>query len=165
MPEAPLVRPCRPGDLAALEEQLPTGPNRYHEARHRRQTAGTSTYLIACVDAAPLGSGEVLWPGPKEPEVRARFPGCPEINGLSVARRSQGIGTALIREAERLAAERGHHRIGLGVGDDNPRAAALYLRLGYAETGCHYLDRYGSVDTRGVRHEVADACRFLVKAL
>lgn len=58
-----------------------------------------------------------------------RAAGLPEINGLLVrpeSLRSQGIGTALVHTAERLARER-------GIG--------------------------------GVRHEQADACVFLVKAL
>ncbi|WP_405749578.1 hypothetical protein [Streptomyces sp. NBC_01411] len=45
------------------------------------------------------------------------------------------------------------------------RAASLYLRLGYHETGCRYLDRYHYLDDEGLRHEVADPCRFLVKQL
>ncbi|MEV4414374.1 GNAT family N-acetyltransferase [Catellatospora sp. NPDC049609] len=160
-----IVRRCRRQDVDVLEHHLPTGPNRYHEARYLRQREGFSTFLIACAGDVPVGSGEVLWQGPKEPDVRARFPGCPEINGLAVApeRRSQGVGTAIIRAAEQLATQRGHHRIGMGVDDDNARAAALYLRLGYRDTGCHYLDRYHYTDERGVRHEVADPCRFLVK--
>ncbi|MBV9026840.1 MAG: GNAT family N-acetyltransferase [Streptomycetaceae bacterium] len=73
-------------------------------------------------------------------------------------RRSQGIGTAVIRTAETQARRNGYHRIGLGVDDQNYRAASLYLRLGYHETGYHYLDD-------GLRHEVADPCRFLIKQL
>ncbi|WBB90660.1 GNAT family N-acetyltransferase [Verrucosispora sp. WMMC514] len=79
--------------------------------------------------------------------------------------RSQGVGTTIIRAAEELALRRGHHRIGMGVGEDNSRAGALYLRLGYQDTGCRYLDRYHYIDERGSRHEVADRCLFLVKEL
>jgi hypothetical protein len=50
-----------------------------------------------------------------------------------------------------------------GVNDHNHRATALYLRLGYQETGCHYLDRYHYIDDNGMRHEVEDPARFLVK--
>lgn len=161
------VRQCREQDLAVLERHLPTGRNRYHEARHRRQGDGLSTFLIAYLGDVPVGSGEVLWHGAKEPEVRNRFPDCPEINGLAVVpeRQGQGIGTTIIRAAEQLAARRGHHRIGMGVDHHNVRAAALYVRLGYADTGCHYLDHYHYVDDQGSRHEVADPCRFLIKAI
>ncbi|WP_234359240.1 GNAT family N-acetyltransferase [Plantactinospora sp. BC1] len=161
------LRQCRPEDVAVLERHFPTGRNRYHEARYQRQRAGSSTFLIACLDAVPVGSGEVMWQGAKDPDVRDRFPGCPEINGLAVLaeRRSQGVGSAIIRAAEHLAARRGRHRIGMGVEEQNVRAARLYLRLGYRDTGCRYLDRYPYVDDHGVRHEIADACRFLVKTI
>jgi RimJ/RimL family protein N-acetyltransferase len=42
-----------------------------------------------------------------------------------------------VHAAETLARRRGYQQIGLGVDDHNHRAAALYLRLGYRETGCH----------------------------
>lgn len=48
--------------------------------------------------------------------------------------------------------------------DGNPPAASLYLRLGYRETGFHYLDRYVYADDRGC-HDVADPCRFLIKEI
>ncbi|MDW6064051.1 hypothetical protein SAZ11_46495 [Streptomyces sp. FXJ1.4098] len=70
-----------------------------------------------------------------------------------------------MRAAENQARRRGHHRIGLGVDDQNHRAGSLYLRLGYRETGCRYLDRYHYLDDDGLRHEVADPCRFLIKQL
>jgi predicted GNAT family acetyltransferase len=102
------------------------------------------------------------------PEVRQRYPCCPELNGLEVwpaELRSQGIGTAIVHTAEDLARQRGYHQLGLGVDDHNHRAAALYLRLGYQETGYHYLDCYHYIGDNGMRHEVADPARFLVKPL
>ena len=79
-----IVRECRHEDVAALERQLPTGRNRYHDDRYRRQCEGLSTYLVAWQGDVPVGAGEVLWQGAKEPEVRDRFPDCPEINGAAV---------------------------------------------------------------------------------
>ena len=150
-----------------LEYHVPTGRNGYHEARYRRQSEGLSTFLIAYVGDVPVGSGEVLWQGAKEPDVRDRFPDCPEINGLPVVpeRQSQGIGTTIIHTAEQLAVRRDRHRIGMGVDDHNVRAATLYLRLGYRDTGFRYLDCYHYIDDYGVRHEVADPCRFLIKVI
>jgi GNAT superfamily N-acetyltransferase len=161
-----IVRQCRQQDVTVLEHHVPTGRNHYHQARYHRQSEGLSTFLIAYLGEAPVGSGEVLWQA-KEPDVRDRFPDCPEINGLSVVaeRQSRGIGTAIIRVAEQRAVQFGHQRIGMGVDDHNVRAAALYLRLGYRDTGCRYGDRYRYVDDRGVRHDVADPCRFLVKTI
>lgn len=161
-----IVRQCEQGDLLALEHHIPSpGQNRFHEARFERHQQGISTFLIAFDGDIPVGSGDILWHGCQAPEVQER---CPELSGLTVwppERQSHGIGTTLIRTAEALAAQRGHHRIGLGVDDQNRRAAALYLRLGYQDTGCHYIDRYSYLDESGVRREAADPCRFLVKAI
>jgi ribosomal protein S18 acetylase RimI-like enzyme len=48
------------------------------------------------------------------------------------ALRSCGLGTALIAAAENRIRRRGVLRAELGVELDNPRARALYERLGYA---------------------------------
>ena len=46
-----------------------------------------------------------------------------------------GIGTLLIRNLEERVRERGVRAVRLTVEHDNPRAAALYRRLGYREVG------------------------------
>ncbi|MFB4317747.1 GNAT family N-acetyltransferase [Actinomadura sp. 21ATH] len=162
------IAACRREDLDALEEHLPSpSATSYHARRFARQAAGAGTYLVAWLDGRPAGNCEVRWNGCAAPEVRAVTAGCPEVNGLHVvdALRSRGIGTALIRRAERLAARRGARLIGLGVDDHgNPRAAALYARLGYRPT-VRYLDRYSYTDDAGVEHPVEDPCVFLVKDL
>jgi GNAT superfamily N-acetyltransferase len=162
------IEACRAEDLEWLEEAIPYGPSRFHEQRLARQEQGTSTYLIAWIDEVPVGHAEIRWNGCAAAEVTQRFPGCPEINALDVwpeRLRSRGIGTAIIAEAERRAVGRGLGWIGLGVADDNPRAAALYLRLGFGETGCRYVDRYEIVTAAGERLAFSDPCRFLVKNL
>ncbi|OHV46523.1 acetyltransferase [Parafrankia colletiae] len=163
------IRECREQDLELLETCKPSpGRTRRHAIRFDRQQRGLSTYLTAWVDGLPAGTGEILWSGCAAPEVHQIYSRCPELNGLDVwpaERQSQGIGTAVIRAAEARTYDRGYHQIGLGVTDDNPRAAALYLRLGYQETGCLYLDRYYYLDDHGHRHDVADPARFLVKQL
>lgn len=55
------------------------------------------------------------------------------IDELSISpdRRSQGLGTAAIQAVLTRAATEGWVRIALEVNDDNPRARALYTRLGF----------------------------------
>ncbi|CAM5238407.1 GNAT family N-acetyltransferase [Streptomyces aurantiogriseus] len=158
----------RAQDIAALERFMPSSSvDGHHAARFARQEAGESTYLIPWLDGRPVGHAEVRWTGCEAPVVRLAQPGCPEINGLFVwpeSLRSQGIGTSLVHAAERLARERGIGVMGLGVGDDNERAAALYARLGYRPTVA-YVDRWAYLDADGVRHDRADPCTFLVKEL
>ncbi|MFI6940059.1 GNAT family N-acetyltransferase [Streptomyces sp. NPDC050418] len=161
------ITPCRSEDLVLLDEHLPSASaDSHHAARFARQEAGESTYLLAWRDGRPVGHAEVRWNGCAAPEVRAAVAGCPEINGLAVAGelRSQGIGSALIAAAEELARERRLPAIGLGVDESNPRAAALYERLGYRPV-VPYVDRWAYVDRGGLRVECADSCTFLVKEL
>ena len=51
------------------------------------------------------------------------------------ALRGRGIGTALIVELQRRISARGCTWVMLAVEDENPRARALYERLGYASWG------------------------------
>ncbi|MQS15637.1 GNAT family N-acetyltransferase [Streptomyces kaniharaensis] len=162
------ITECEQTDVALLEEHLPSrGRSSFHARRFARQLAGSSTYLIAWEDERPAGAAEVRWNGCAAAEVQRALPECPEINALHVAEplQGRGIGTALIRHAERLAARRGVPRIGLGVAEEgNPRAAALYARLGYRPV-VRYLDRWSYVDDRGEVHDVEDPCVFLAKGL
>jgi GNAT superfamily N-acetyltransferase len=163
------IRQCREADLELLEAHMPSpGQTRRHAMRFDHQEQGLSTFLVAWSGEIPIGSGRILWRGCAAPEVSQRFPNCPELNGLGVwppERRSQGVGSAIIRVAEDHVRSRVYRQLGLGVDDSNHRAAALYLRLGYHETGCHYLDRYHYIDDHGTRHEVADPARLLIKPL
>jgi ribosomal protein S18 acetylase RimI-like enzyme len=65
------------------------------------------------------------------------------LEDLYVDERGQGHGTALVEAALEVARERGCRRVELDVQDDNPRARALYERLGFAEKlgGTAYLQR------------------------
>lgn len=159
-----LIRDCAADDLDGLEQ---AHPRHGHTRRFRRQCAGESSYLIAVRDGIPVGHGELLWGGCRDDAVRAEYPDCPELNGLSVfpaELQGQGIGTAIVRAAEDRARDRGLQRIGLGVGDDNPRAARLYERLGYAAS-IDYVDVYDYVDAAGCQQVAEDPCRFMVKDL
>ncbi|MGP3976364.1 GNAT family N-acetyltransferase [Streptomyces sp. 8N114] len=162
------ISQCREEDLDLLDQHMPSREaTSHHEARYARHREGRATFLVAWRDRRPVGSCEVRWEGCAAPEVRAVHPDCPEVNGLGIwpeTLRSEGIGTALIREAERLAADRGCRVIGLGVEKNNPRAKALYRRLGY-HASVPYLDCWSYEDGAGVAHRVADACLFMVKPL
>lgn len=61
------------------------------------------------------------------------LPGQLQLDGIAVdgAQRGRGIGSRLLVETRALARERGCSRVRLSVVDSNPRAKALYLRLGF----------------------------------
>jgi hypothetical protein len=160
-----VLRPCRAGDLPALEAWQPTGNSRTHSWRFFHQEAGTSTYYLATCRQTPdqfVGSCEVRWNGCAAPEV----PRSPEINGLQVwpeRLQSRGIGTQMLALIEHEAHARDHATLGLGV--DDPRAKALYLKLGYAYSGVDYEDRYTWTDDNHQVHHVAEWAQWMTKTL
>lgn len=94
-----------------------------------RVATGEVEYLaVRGVDGTPVAKAGVDY---------AESPGAATI--LQVATRSdlqgRGLGTALIAAAEERIRRRGFTVARIGVADDNPRARALYERLGYQEVG------------------------------
>jgi len=90
---------------------------------------GEVDYLAVCPPSGlPVAIGGVDY---------AVTPGAGTLWQLAVhdALRSCGIGTILIRGAEQRIRARGLRRAELGVEEDNPRARALYERLGYVAYG------------------------------
>ena len=90
------------------------------------------TILVAELDGAVVGH-LVLTFERMGPYIRDDMRDYAHIADLYVraALRSQGIGTALINEAERLAIARGMKRILLGVVHGNTNAESAYRRQGY----------------------------------
>lgn len=73
---------------------------------------------------------------------------------------SLGVGTIMIGALEARIAARGRPYATLGVEHDNPRAAALYRRLGYRETGTALDDWSVGPDLRYVT-----VCLTMIKSL
>jgi ribosomal protein S18 acetylase RimI-like enzyme len=84
---------------------------------------------------------------------------------VHATQRGRGVGTALIESAEEKIRSRGFSRIGVGVADDNPKAARLYARLGYADTGLRAESRYMYPDDAGVPQEIVERNILLIKDL
>jgi GNAT superfamily N-acetyltransferase len=162
------ITECQEGDVELLDRQLPTpGALSRHAQRYLRHRAGAGTVLVAWRGELPVGSCEVRWDGCEAPEVRRAHAACPEISGLGVwpeLLRSERTCTELIEAAEDLVRARGHASVGLGVEKNNPRAEALYARLGYRPSVA-YLACWSYEDATGMGHQVADACTFMFKPL
>ncbi len=87
--------------------------------------------VVTGEDDAPLAYGQfTLWPT------------CAEISDLVVAEplRGQGVGTALIQTLVKRARAQRATAFEIGVALDNPRAAALYRRLGFEESHTLMMD-------------------------
>lgn len=131
------------------------------------QNRGLLSIIVAWAGKLPTGYSFISWEGARDPDIRKRFPNIPELYRLAVLEhaRSKGIGTALIHAQEKMARERGHSQIGLGVAHTNTRAHVLYQRLGYREVINEYHDRYHYLDDEGQVKEASDKCRFMIKDL
>lgn len=146
------IRPCTLADADLIAALEPPGKD-YAVRTFTAQEAGRCLYLVAWLGDRPVGSGELEWGD------------VPELKNLNVDadRRCRGIGSALMAEAERAATPRG--AIMVGVGDDNPGARRLYLRLGYEPTGKKETYTYEYVDGDGVRHLATETAEYLQKPL
>jgi ribosomal protein S18 acetylase RimI-like enzyme len=94
-----------------------------------RARRGEVDYLAVCPPSGlPVALGGIDY---------AQHPGAGTLWQLAVhgALQSCGIGTILIQAAEQRIRARGLHRAELGVEESNPRARALYDRLGYVAYG------------------------------
>jgi predicted N-acetyltransferase YhbS len=134
-PGEPVIRIATRHDLEALVAAF--GQRMLFTDRIGRTRQRAGDLLVAWVGDAPVGDVYLWCEALEEPELRASFPGVPLLNHLEVAGgwRGRGVGTALVRAAERAAARRGHRLLLLGVAPGNARAKGLYARLGYADWG------------------------------
>lgn len=74
----------------------------------------------------------------------------------------RGIGSALIREGERVLIERGYESVSIAAAKDNKGAKKLYERLGY-KTYTEDSGRWSYVDHEGRIHHVHEPCHLLEK--
>ena len=90
---------------------------------------GEADYLAVCPPSGlPVALGGIIY---------SQTPGTGRLRHLEVhaALHSCGIGTLLIQAVEQRIRARGLHRAELKVEECNPRARALYERLGYVACG------------------------------
>lgn len=142
------------------------GPERtaFYWQRLKRQ----GVVLTSWEGEDPIGAVYVTWEPADEDIVRKHLPGVPFVHRLHVvaARRNNGRGRALLREAEELDEVRMAGRLGAGIDLDNDRVIHWYERLGYREWA------HGIVETWREEHvpdgtvQIApDVCRIFVKDL
>jgi ribosomal protein S18 acetylase RimI-like enzyme len=147
------VRALAASEVGRLERDEPPGRG-FARAMWEAQEAGGSVLLVAWDGDRHLGAGQL--------DLRGEVP---ELRNLHVdgAARGQGVGTALIRAAERLVGVGGRLRVGVGL--DNPRARALYERLGYRGTGEITTTSYSYVDDEGAARKATETDETLARDL
>jgi ribosomal protein S18 acetylase RimI-like enzyme len=158
VPFAVRARDLRPDEVPSLGwSGAPSHLDAVVAELHRRD-AGEVDYLAVCGPRdVPLGIGGVD---------HVRHPGAGTVYQLAVlpALQSRGLGSLLVAALEERVRLRGSGRVDLLVGADNPRARALYERLGYRAVGTE-VDRWSYVDASGRTVEVADTCVLMAKDL
>ncbi|MQY14119.1 Mycothiol acetyltransferase [Streptomyces sp. RB5] len=123
------VRDLLPQDLPACAWSGSATHLRQVERELARAAAGEVDYLAVCTPVGlPVAIGGVDYQA---------FEDAGNLWQLAVlpALQSRGLGTLLIRAAEQRIRDRGLRRAELGVEENNPRARALYERLGYVAYG------------------------------
>jgi ribosomal protein S18 acetylase RimI-like enzyme len=123
-----------------------------------RARRGEMDYLAACPPSGlPVGLGAVDYD---------ENPGAGTLTQLAVhgAIQSCGIGTLLIQAAEQRILARGLRRAELGVEESNPRARALYDRLGYLAHG-RALESWDEQAPGGAIFRYETMCTQMRKAL
>ena len=124
-----IIRDLTPGDLPSCAWSGSAVHLASIARMLERAQRGEVDYLAACPPSGlPVALGGIDY---------AENPGAGTLVQLVVhgALQSCGIGTILIRAAEQRILARGLHRAELGVEESNPRARALYDRLGYVTYG------------------------------
>lgn len=115
---------------------------RWHKKREQyqqyfaEQQEGGRLVLVALSKETIVGYGTIVWNSGYEPFRRGGIPEIVDLNVITDYQR-QGIGTALIRSAERIVAQRSKTMIGISVEQSPAYAAAnrLYPKLGYVPDG------------------------------
>ncbi|MBY8877256.1 GNAT family N-acetyltransferase [Streptomyces sp. PLK6-54] len=124
----------------------------------RRAEAGEIDYLAVCAPSGlPVAVGGIDY---------MVKPGAGTLWQLGVhpAPQSCGIGTLLVRAAEERIGARGLTRAELGVEEGNPRARALYERLGYRAFG-RELDSWDVQAEDGSLQRYETMCTLMRKGL
>lgn len=153
-----VVRRCTTDDAASMDAREPAA-RQYARGALARQQAGLTDFLVAELGGGIVGSGELTTTDPAE------------LKSLSVdaSARGQGVGSAIIAAAEKVVEERADLATGrarhlvVGVGVDNPRAAALYERLGFVRTGVVSTTTYEYVDDKGATRTATETDEELIK--
>ncbi len=150
------IRPAQPADVPALTAIKGPGSEAVHLDRLRDAQTPDTQYLVLLDGTEVAGFASLIFRRPAHWSDAADTTRLPQIVDLQVAesRRGQGLGSVFIRALEGMAASRGCKELFLAVDPlDNPRAQALYLRLGYQPLqAAPYRAEWHFTDSAGIYH-------------
>ena len=159
-----IIREAEARDISALEQVQAKG-GAAHRDRVMRPLEMPLRTLVAEDDGEVVGYAFLLLAGTEYWTPRY----VPQLIELHVRedRREHGYGTALIHAVEGYLRALGHPALYLAVDPDhNPRALALYRRLGYVSLGDVPVDEpWQYTDSAGVEHTGIDHVIYMRKDL
>lgn len=161
------IRPAQESDLSALTAIKGAGSEALHLDRIRDAENGDFQYLVALDGSERVGFGLLVFRRPAHWSDAADSTCLPQIVDLQVREdlRGRGYGSAFMEGLERITAEAGYDELYLSVEpDDNPRAYALYRRLGYEPLQPKpYPKSWHFVDSDGKEHRGKELIIDMVK--
>lgn len=155
-----LVRDAMAADLPALVAIKGLGTDAVHRDRLKLAESDGFRYLVLAGRRTLLGFACLVARRPTAWSDADDTGHLPQIIDLQVhpAQRGRGYGSAFLRTIARIVAEAGYSELYVSVEPrDNPRAFALYQRLGYqALQKAPYLKRWTFIDSAGNAHRGAN---------
>lgn len=163
------VRDACDDDLSALIAIKGAGSDAVHRDRLRDAREASFRYLVLLNGQEVIGFGCLVFHRPAYWSDAGDTTHLPQIVDVRIhdALQGQGYGTALMRGIERCATEAGAAEIYLSVAPlDNPRAYALYMRLGYQPLQPEpYRKTWEFTDSAGTLHQGDEWIIDMVKQL
>ena len=164
-----MVRDAAEADVPALTAIKGAGTEALHRDRLRDALGAGFRYLVLVVDHDVIGFACLVMHRPAAWSDVDDTHYLPQIVDLRVkeAHRGQGYGSAFVRAMERIAAEAGYRQLYLSVEPvRNPRAYALYQRLGFQPLQPEaYRESWEFTDSAGILHRGEDWVVDMVKPL
>lgn len=163
------VRDATAADVPALTAIKGAGTEAIHTDRLRDARIVGFRYLVLLTDGELVAFACLVEQRPATWSDAADTQHLPQLVDIQVApaRRGQGYGSALITAIEQIVRAAGGRQLYLAVEPEtNPRAFALYRRLGYQPLqDAPYRSHWSFTDSSGVRHAGEDWIVDMVKAL
>ena len=158
------IRSAKPEDMPEIARVL--GANQAFF--YAKKLIEDAVVISAWFGEEPVGALCLSFTQPEERVIVDRLPDAAMLYRLHVKdeRRSLGVGTELLNQAEMLVRQRRRPTIAVGVDVTNDHAMRLYRRLGYAEW------QFGEIDTvretyaeDGSVRSLPDRCLIFVKQI
>ena len=163
------VRDAEEADVPALTAIKGDGTEVLHRDRLRDAQGTGFRYLVLLIDQEIIGFACLVIRRPAHWSDASDTHHLPQIVDLQVkeSQRGQGYGSHFVRAMERIVSEAGYRQLYMSVEPlNNPRAYALYQRLGYQQEQLEpYRKTWEFQDSEGKRHRGEDWVVDMVKQL